>query len=83
MTHRLAVVDNFKGIHDAVGKDPAFLVRGLELVGIRSKNAYAVCRNCHQVLQRTEDQPKWKMYGTMKDARLKNKGRFRMNTHTC
>ena len=26
LTHRLAVVDNFKGYHDAVGKDPAHLV---------------------------------------------------------
>ena len=46
MTHRLAVVDNFKGVHDAVGKDPAFLVRGLELVGILSKNTYQVFQNC-------------------------------------
>jgi len=39
LTHRLAVVDNFKGVHDAVGKDPAHLVRKLELVGKRSPTA--------------------------------------------
>ena len=58
MTHRLAVVDNFKGVHDTVGKDPAFLVRGLELVGIRSKNAYQVFQNCTKCLTRTDDDTK-------------------------
>ena len=83
MTHRLAVVDNFKGIHDAVGKDPAHLVRSLELIGIRSKNAYAVFENCSRCLQQTEDETKWKGYETKKEWRLRNKGSFGINTRTC
>ena len=83
MTHRLAVVDNFKRIHDAVGKDPAHLVRSLELIGIRSKNAYAVFENCSRCLQQTKDETKWKGYETKKEWRLRNKGRFGMNTRTC
>ena len=83
MTHRLAVVDNFKGVHDAVGKDPAFLVRGLELVCICSKNAYQVFQNCTQCLTRTDDDTKWKDYKNNKDEKLKRKGGFRMSTRTC
>ena len=83
MTHRLAVVDNFKGVHDAVGKDPAFLVRNLELMGTRSKNAYQVFQNCTRCLTRTDDETKWKGYKNNNDERLKNKGRFGMNTRTC
>jgi hypothetical protein len=83
MSHRLAVVDNFKGIHDAVGKDPAHLVRGLELMGIRSANAYQVFINCSRCLQRTEDETKWKEYVRNRDYRLVQKGRFGINTRTC
>jgi len=35
VTHCLEVPDNFKGYHDAVGKDLAQMVKCLELVGIR------------------------------------------------
>ena len=55
ITHRLAVVDNFKGIHDAVGKDPAHLVRSLELTGTRLPTACAVFENCFRFLQKTQD----------------------------
>ena len=40
VTHRLAVPHNFKGNHDAIGKDPAHIVKKLELIGIRSPTAY-------------------------------------------
>ena len=83
MNHCLAVVDNFEGVHDAVGKDPVFLVCGLELVGIQSKNAYQVFQNCIRCLSRTDDDTKWKEYTNNKDERLKRKGRFGMNTRTC
>ena len=76
MTHRLAVVDNCKGVHDAVGKDPAFLVHDLELMGIRSKNAYQVFQNCTRCLRRTDDETIWKRYKNNKDERLENKGRL-------
>ena len=64
ITHRLAVVDNFKGIHDAVGKDPAHLVRSLELMGTRSPTGCAVFENCCRLLQKTQDQIERKKYET-------------------
>ena len=36
MIHHLAVLENFKGVHGVVDKDPTFLVRNLELMGTRS-----------------------------------------------
>lgn len=56
IVHRLAVVENFKGYHDSVGKDPAQLVRALELVGIRSPNAYSVFENVWFVVETEADQ---------------------------
>jgi len=53
ITHCLAVPDNFKGYHNAVGKDPAQMVKSLELVGIRSPNAEAVFKNCFERLEKT------------------------------
>jgi hypothetical protein len=50
LVHRLAVVENFKGYHDAVGKDPAHLMKAQELVGICSPNAYSVFKNCYERL---------------------------------
>ena len=41
MIHRLAVVDNFKGNHDAVGKDPSRKIRAMELSGTRTATAEA------------------------------------------
>ena len=40
--HRLAVVDKFKGNHDAVGKDPIIKVRYLESIKIRPPTAWMV-----------------------------------------
>ena len=82
ITHRLAVVDNFKGIHDAVGKDPAHLVQSLELMGTRSPTGCAVFENCFRLLQKNQDQTEWKKYETLHDVRLKNKGKFGMDTRT-
>ena len=58
LTHCLAVVDYFKGSHDAIGKDLARLVKALELMGIRSPNALGVFKNCAERLQKTHDQTK-------------------------
>ena len=82
LTHCLAVVDNFKGYHDAIGKDPARLVKALELMGIRSPNALGVFKNCTEHLQKTHGQTKWKQCEVDKDARLKKKGRFGMDSRT-
>ena len=82
VTHRLAVVDNFKGIHDAVGKDPAHLVRSLELMNIRSPTGFAVFENCYKFLQKTRDDTKWLAYEIANDARLKNKKRWEMDSRT-
>jgi sentrin-specific protease 1 len=75
--HRLAVVDNFKGIHDAVGKDPSRTVKELENIGIRSPNAFMVFVNCIQHLETFET--KWDVYEKKQDIRLKDKGRFGMS----
>ena len=57
-----SVPDNFKGNHDAVGKDPAHLVRSLELVGTRSPTAQKVFENCLKKLEKTQDATAWKKY---------------------
>ena len=82
ITHRLAVVDNFKGVHDAVGKDCAQLIKNLELIGIRSPNAEAVFKNCYERLEKSDEHTEWKGYEKEKDGRLKNKGRFGMDRRT-
>jgi len=76
--HRLAVVDNFKGFHDAVGKDPAHLVRTKELEGVQSPTGIAVFENCKELLEKTET--KWKRYEEANDPRLKDKGKYGMNS---
>ena len=81
--HRLAVLGNFKGIYDAVDKDPDHLVRGLELMGIRSRNTYEGFVNCSHCLERTEDDTMWKECVRTKDHQMEQKGRFGINTHTC
>ncbi len=78
----MAVVDNFKGFHDAIGKDPAKLVKALELLGIRLPNAMAVFKNCAERLQKTCEKTEWKKYKVDNDARLKNKGRYGIDTCT-
>ena len=40
--HRLAMVYNFKGFYDVVGKDPAHLIRKKELEGVQSPTGLAV-----------------------------------------
>ena len=82
LTHRLAVVDNFKGYHDSVGKDPAHLVRTLELAGIRSPTAFKVFENCFKRLQKTEDDTEWKELEDSQDERLKSKGVYGMDTRS-
>lgn len=78
ITHRLAVVDNFKGIHDVVGKDPNRTVRELETVGIRSPTAFMVFVNCIQHLEKFET--KWDVMEKARDRRLILKGMFGYNS---
>ena len=84
ITHRLAVVDNFKGVHDGCGKGPAHKVRELELCSspIQSKNAKQVFINCFTHLQKTEKDTKWKEYEETHDPKLRGKGRFGVDTLT-
>ncbi len=72
VTHRLAVVDNFKGIHDAVGKDPSRTVKELENIDIRSPTAFMVFVNCIQHLETFET--KWKKMEKERDIRIRLKG---------
>jgi len=80
ITHRLAVVDNFKGNHDAVGKDPSRKVKELELQGTRSPNAWMVFLNCDKHLATTDTH--WRKYEREGDARLKHKGHYGMDSRT-
>ena len=73
MIHCIAVVVNFKGIHDAVGKDPAHLVRLLKLMNICSPTGFAVFKNCFRFLQKTQDDTEWLVFEIANDARFKNK----------
>ena len=81
ITHRLAVVDNFKGNHDAVGKDPSRLIKSLELSGIRSENALKVFVNCHR-LEKSREDSEWIQYENENDIALKRKGKYGMDTRT-
>mmetsp|Transcript_4214 Transcript_4214/g.5918 ORF Transcript_4214/g.5918 Transcript_4214/m.5918 type:complete len:611 (-) Transcript_4214:334-2166(-) len=80
VTHRLAVVDNFKGIHDAVGKDPSRIVRELEKMDIRSPTAFMVFVNCIQHLETYET--KWDELERENDIGIQLKGRFGLNERT-
>lgn len=77
----LAVVDNFKGNHDAVGKDPARLIKSVELSGIRSETALKVFVNCHR-LDKSREDSEWIRYENENDIALKRKGKYGMDTHT-
>lgn len=82
VTHRLAVVDNFKGPHDSFGKDPAHLVKKLELKSppIRSPTAEKVFVNCLNHIEVKMGESKWDEYERAGDYRLKEKGKFGMNS---
>jgi len=80
LTHRLAVEANFKGWHDAVGKDPAMKIRQLELEGVRSPTALKVFENCKTHLEKTHDTSKWRKMEEDGDARLEQKGRYGMDS---
>ena len=80
--HFLAVPDNFKGFHDAVGKDPARKIKELEKIGIRLSTAFKVFVNCDQHLTRTEDDTNWARYERNCDPRLKQKRTYGMDSRT-
>ncbi|MGB2447348.1 MAG: hypothetical protein ACPICB_06430, partial [Candidatus Poseidoniaceae archaeon] len=82
ITHRLAVVHNFKGYHDSVGKDCKYYILSLELEGTRSPNAFAVFVNCFNGLQKTFSDTMWKEYEAKNDLKLKNKGKWGMDSRT-
>ena len=58
------------------------MTKSLELIVIRSPNAEAVFKNYYEGLQKSSEQTEWRGYELNRDARLRNKGRFGMDTHT-
>ena len=82
MTHPLAVVDNFKGIPDTMGKDPAHFIRGPELMGLRLRNTDQVFVHCSRYLERTEDDTLWQESARIQDRWLAQKGRCGSNALT-
>lgn len=86
ITHRLAVVDNFKGVWDGLGKILADHIRKLEMITPprHSETGYDVFRNClgskaEGGFEETQV-AKWKRYEENKDAQLKTKGRYGMDS---
>lgn len=77
ITHRLAVVSNFKGVWDAYGKAAKYIVRLLELEGVRSATAFAVFKNCVEHLEKSTG---WAEYERTGDEKLKGKGKFGMDS---
>ena len=47
---------------------------------VRSETALKVFKHCHEKLQKSEDDTKWKEYENTKDHRLKNKGVWGMDS---
>ena len=59
--HCLAVPANFKGVHDAVGKDVEQHVKNLENRGIRSATAFNAFKNCIRYgLEKNDGNTEWK-----------------------
>mmetsp|Transcript_23235 Transcript_23235/g.32454 ORF Transcript_23235/g.32454 Transcript_23235/m.32454 type:complete len:285 (-) Transcript_23235:46-900(-) len=82
LIHRLAVVDNFKGAHDAFGKVPKRYIAEQELNGNRSPNGEGVFRTCFRNLAITETtgtRNNWCEFERNKDRRLKGKGTYGMD----
>ena len=73
ITHRLAVVDKFKGNHDSVGKDPIIKVRYLESIKICPPTANDVFVNMQNHLERPREESDWIKHEEDRDARIKNK----------
>ena len=80
LVHRLAVSCNFKGPHDAVGKEPAQLAKREELTENRSSSAYEVFELCINKLEKTKNDTPWKGYEEQCNIRLKRKGVYGMDT---
>ena len=81
LIHRLAIVDQFKGNHDAVGKDPARVIRAQELSENRSATAEDAFVNTH-CLEKTREETKWSAMEEHGDVALKVKGKYGMDSRT-
>ena len=83
--HRFAVVSQFKGPHDAAGKDIGRTLAKLEKKGIRSPNAYRAFVNLNAEFNSERNGVKrknWKELEDIQDERIANKGVFSMDTRT-
>ena len=74
MIHWLAVADQLKGNHDAVGKDTARAILAIELSGKRTATTKDVFVNC-QVLEKSRDNTKWSAMEQRGDIALKDEGK--------
>lgn len=82
VTHNFAVVSNFKGPHDAVGKDVKECIMKRELEGIRSANGLAAFETCIQYFEVEKEKPKWKECEGTNDPLLQSKGIYGPDTCT-
>ena len=88
--HRFAVVSQFKGPHDAAGKDVGRTLAKLEKKGIRSPNAYTAFVNLNEEFNSEMNRAKrtnWKELEASwmedsQDERIANKGVFSMDSRT-
>ncbi len=86
VSHCYAVVSNFKGVHDAVGKDVTAFVSKLELGTAnsstargttRSATAYKAFENCIlHGLDRPVQSPHWNEFEANQDPRIEAKGTY-------
>jgi hypothetical protein len=74
------VVSNFKGPHDAAGKDVKEELRKQELGGIRTPNAYMGFVNSVTYVEKSTT---WKEHENNRDPQLKKKGKNGIDERTC
>lgn len=86
--HRFAVVSQFKGPHDAAGKDIGRTLEKLEKAGIRSPDAISAFKNLNgenldesqaEHLRLVKEETLWNTLEQNRDPRLKEKGIYGMN----
>ena len=80
VTHDLAVPDNFKGNHDAVGKVVKHFIRNQELENKRCPDAFSVFQRCKADLDFSESP--WKEHEATRCSTLKQKGVYGMDSRT-
>lgn len=81
MIHKLALLDQFKGNHNVVGKDLARAIRAIELLGEPTATAEDVFVN-FRMLEKSRGGTRWSVVEQHGDIALKDKGKYGIDTCT-